>query len=86
MSTISVPAAFILQKGMELPYFVEFIALDENGREGRKVRLNGSYLKGNFGPVALAPRTYKINYRQKENMVHRPFLSLNRSLSRLGTL
>jgi len=60
-------AAFVLPEGIDPPYFVEFIPLDGAGKEGEAVRLNGSYLKGNFGPIALAPGAYKINYRQQEH-------------------
>lgn len=52
----------IPSQGMEPPYFIEFIALNLTGGEINKVRLNGS-----FGPVALKPGQYKINYRQKEH-------------------
>ncbi len=64
---INTGAAFILPKGMAPPYFIEFISLDSSGKEGRVTRLNGKYLKGNFGPIALAPGTYKINDRQQEH-------------------
>ena len=64
---INTGVAFILPAGVVSPYLIEFVELDKSGNEGRKVQLNGDYLKGKFGPIALAPGTYKINYQQKQH-------------------
>jgi len=47
-------------EGVKPPYFVEFIELNRD--PPFKVRLNGS-----FGPVALKPGKYRIDYRQEEH-------------------
>ncbi len=65
--SVNTGVAFILPKGIAPPYRIEFIELDKQGNQGRKIQLNGSYLKGNFGPIALAPGTYKINYQQQQH-------------------
>ncbi len=64
---INTGASFILPKGEPLPYLVEFIELDKNGNEGRKIWLKGGYLRENLGPIALSPGTYKINYQHKQH-------------------
>ncbi len=65
--SLNTGVAFILPVGVAPPYLIEFVDLDKSSDQGRKVQLNGSYLKGNFGPIALAPGTYKINYQQKQH-------------------
>lgn len=64
---VNTGAAFILPPGTAPPYLMEFIHLDANGKEGDKVSLRGGYLGKEFGPIALSPGTYKINYRQKQH-------------------
>ncbi len=64
---INTGASFILPEGEPLPYYVEFIELDKNGNEGKKVWLKGGYLRETLGPIALSPGTYKINYQQKQH-------------------
>ncbi len=50
------------QKGMDNPYRIEYISLDENNKPVRKIRQ-----WGNFKPMALTPGRYKITYWQKEH-------------------
>ncbi len=64
--SINTGVTFTLPQGMAAPYLVEFIALDAEGREGVNISLHGGYLKP-FGPIALSPGSYRINYRQKEH-------------------
>lgn len=64
---VNTGAAFIMSSGTPSPYLVEFVHLDANGKEGEKVSLRGDYLGKQFGPIALSPGSYKINYRQKQH-------------------
>ncbi|MBF0388865.1 MAG: VWA domain-containing protein [Desulfamplus sp.] len=59
---INTGVRLIPAEGMKPPYFVEFIEIAKDGVELNKIRLNGS-----FGPIALKPGKYKINYRQEEH-------------------
>ncbi|MBF0112999.1 MAG: hypothetical protein HQK74_09740, partial [Desulfamplus sp.] len=59
---INTGVRLIHAEGMTPPYFVEFIEIAKDGVELNKIRLNGS-----FGPIALKPGKYKINYRQEEH-------------------
>lgn len=54
--------SFIAPKELASPYFIDFIELDSSGQEIGKVRLSGS-----FGPMALKPGIYKIDYRQDQH-------------------
>ncbi len=64
---VNTGVSFILPEGEPLPYYVEFVELDKDGNEGKKVWLKGGYLRGTLGPIALSPGTYKINYQQKQH-------------------
>ncbi len=64
---INTGVSFILPANTELPYLVEFIRLDKDGVEGEKVEMHGGYFGDTFGPIALVPGKYKINYRQREH-------------------
>ncbi len=53
----------IAPQGMNPPYFIEFIELSEDSSD----KLNKTVIKQSFGPVALKPGKYKVNYRQEEH-------------------
>ncbi|MBF0209163.1 MAG: VWA domain-containing protein [Oligoflexia bacterium] len=69
---INTGVMLIPSDGMKPPYFVEFIELneDESNQEldnSDMDKLNKVKLSGNFGPIALKPGKYRINYRQEEH-------------------
>lgn len=53
----------IAPQGMNPPYFIEFVELGGDS----STQLNKTVLKGSFGPIALKPGKYKVNYRQEEH-------------------
>jgi Ca-activated chloride channel homolog len=52
----------IPQPGMEAPYRIEFIELDDAGNEVRTVRMSRR-----FEPMALKPGRYRLTYHQSEH-------------------
>ncbi|MBF0228306.1 MAG: VWA domain-containing protein [Desulfamplus sp.] len=69
-------------QGMKPPYLVEFIQLNrdkiDDNKEGKTIeednlnnidedKLSKVIISGSFGPIALKPGIYKINYRQEEH-------------------
>lgn len=52
----------IPQQGMEPPYRIEFIELNEKGEKTESV-----FLRESFDPMPLKPGKYKITYRQKQH-------------------
>jgi len=59
---INTGVRFIPQPGMEAPYQIEFIELDDGGNEVRTVRMIRR-----FGPMALKPGRYRVTYHQSEH-------------------
>lgn len=59
---INTGVKLIPQQGMEPPYRIEFIELNQKGEEIRTV-----FLSGSFDPMPLKPGTYRITYRQKQH-------------------
>jgi hypothetical protein len=67
--SVNTGVSVILPQGVKFPYFIEYVRLDGNGKEGQKIQLRGGYLDSSRGfvPIALMPGTYKINYREKQH-------------------
>lgn len=60
--SINTGVKLIPQPGMEPPYRIEFIELDDKGE-----KMGTVFLSGSFDPMPLKPGRYRINYRQKQH-------------------
>lgn len=59
---INTGVKLIPQPGMELPYRVHFVEIDDTGKALQRVEM-----RKRFGPLILKPGRYRIDYHQKEH-------------------